>query len=137
MVRRNNSFFIYPQTKYSYSVRSVTYVVIRSKIVAPTKNFHSFGVGATIIIPTQLVIISIMTMTTIHVQNHGPVMRAIGLMIDIIIGAIYLLLLVTGALVLLGIDWNFEVICGTTLIIHTTNHLHKEKLKSLSMFGLL
>lgn len=56
-------------------------------------------VGATIMILTQMVMVAIMTMTPIHMANHGHGLGAIGLVIGIHIGSMYLPSLITGVLV--------------------------------------
>ncbi|NBI30232.1 MFS transporter [Chengkuizengella marina] len=56
-------------------------------------------VGATIMILTQIVMVSIMTMTPVHMGDHGHGLRAVGLVIGFHIGAMYLPSLVTGILV--------------------------------------
>jgi MFS family permease len=56
-------------------------------------------VGATVMVLTQVVMIAIMTMTPIHMQHHGHGLGAVGLVIGIHIGAMYLPSLFTGILV--------------------------------------
>ncbi|MDI7741784.1 MFS transporter [Lysinibacillus fusiformis] len=56
-------------------------------------------VGATIMVLTQIVMVAIMTMTPIHMKNHGHGLGEIGLVIGFHIGAMYLPSLVTGMLV--------------------------------------
>ncbi|GAE06606.1 MFS transporter [Paenibacillus sp. JCM 10914] len=62
---------------------------------------HQRGVwvGASVMILTQVVMVSIMTMTPIHMKHHGHDLSAVGLVIGIHIGAMYLPSLVTGYLV--------------------------------------
>ncbi|MFD3446490.1 MFS transporter [Microbacteriaceae bacterium 4G12] len=55
--------------------------------------------GATIMILTQLIMVAIMTMTPVHMGHHGHSMRAIGLVIGIHVGAMYLPSLFTGHLI--------------------------------------
>lgn len=64
-----------------------------------TINNRGIIVGATVMILTQIVMIAIMTMTPIHMKNHGHGLGEIGLVIGIHIGAMYLPSLVTGILV--------------------------------------
>ncbi|CAN7761488.1 MFS transporter [Paenibacillus sp. LjRoot153] len=71
---------------------------------ADKKNIKAFNnsriiVGATVMIVTQIVMTSIMTMTPIHLKNHGHGLGEVGLVIGIHIGAMYLPSLVTGILV--------------------------------------
>ncbi len=64
-----------------------------------TINKKGIAVGATIMILTQFVMVAIMTMTPIHMGNHGHSLREIGLVIGFHIGAMYFPSLFTGALV--------------------------------------
>ena len=56
-------------------------------------------VDAVIMIVTQMVMVAIMTMTPIHMQHNGHNMWAVGLVIGIHIGSMYLPSLITGILV--------------------------------------
>jgi MFS family permease len=56
-------------------------------------------VGTTVMVLTQIVMVAIMTMTPIHMQHHGHRLEAVGLVISIHIGAMFLPSLVTGILV--------------------------------------
>ncbi|MEI4828106.1 MFS transporter [Bacillus sp. FJAT-53711] len=56
-------------------------------------------VGATIMVLTQIVMVSIMTMTPVHMGHHGHGLKEIGLVIGFHIGAMYLPSLLTGILV--------------------------------------
>lgn len=56
-------------------------------------------VGATVMVLTQLVMVAIMTMTPIHMRAHDQEMAAVGLVIGMHIGAMWLPSLVTGILV--------------------------------------
>jgi len=62
-------------------------------------NKRGVIVGATIMVLTQIVMVAIMTMTPIHMKNHGHGLGEIGLVIGFHIGAMYLPSLVTGMLV--------------------------------------
>jgi MFS family permease len=62
-------------------------------------NKNGIVVGATIMILTQMVMIAIMTMTPVHMEHHGHGLSAIGLVIGVHIGSMYLPSLVTGVLV--------------------------------------
>lgn len=57
------------------------------------------AVGATIMIVTQLVMVAIMTMTPVHMGDHGHGLQAVGLVIGFHIGSMYLPSLLTGILV--------------------------------------
>lgn len=123
-------------------------------------NKREIVVGTTIMILTQIVMVSIMTMTPIYMLDHGDGLSEIGLIIGIHVGAMYLPSLLTGilvdkvgrtvmaiasgstllaagvlaavspsdsmlvltiALALLGLGWNFGLISGTALIVDATN----------------
>ncbi len=56
-------------------------------------------VGALIMVLTQLVMVAVMTMTPIHMAHHGHSLQAIGLVIGVHVGAMYLPSLFTGMLV--------------------------------------
>lgn len=63
------------------------------------RNKRGILVGASVMILTQVVMVSIMTMTPIHMKHHGHDLSAVGLVIGIHIGAMYLPSLITGFLV--------------------------------------
>ncbi|WP_260682006.1 MFS transporter [Alkalicoccobacillus porphyridii] len=65
----------------------------------PKANTKGVFLGASIMIITQIVMVAIMTMTPIHMQHHGHDMSAIGLVIGIHVGAMYLPSLFTGYLI--------------------------------------
>ncbi len=67
--------------------------------ISPSKNNRGIIVGASVMVLTQMVMVAIMTMTPIHMGHHGHGLDAIGLVIGIHIGAMYLPSLVTGVLV--------------------------------------
>lgn len=56
-------------------------------------------IGATVMVLTQIVMVSIMTMTPVHMQHHGYGLSEIGLVIGFHIGSMYLPSLFTGILV--------------------------------------
>ncbi len=56
-------------------------------------------VGATIMVLTQIAMVAIMTMTPVHMRAHHHELGAIGVVIGIHVGAMYLPSLVTGVLV--------------------------------------
>ncbi|WP_246464967.1 MFS transporter [Ruania alkalisoli] len=56
-------------------------------------------VGATVMVLTQLVMVAIMTMTPIHMRAHDHEMAAVGLVIGLHVGAMWLPSLITGHLV--------------------------------------
>ncbi|KMJ59857.1 MFS transporter [Bacillus sp. LL01] len=67
--------------------------------IIPSKNNRGIIVGASVMVLTQMVMVAIMTMTPIHMGHHGHGLDAIGLVIGIHIGAMYLPSLITGVLV--------------------------------------
>lgn len=56
-------------------------------------------VGAFVMVLSQIVMVAIMTMTPVHMRQHGHELGAVGLVIGFHIGAMYLPSLVTGVLV--------------------------------------
>lgn len=62
-------------------------------------NKKGVTVGAIIMVLTQIVMLAIMTMTPVHMEDHGHSLRAIGLVIGFHIGAMYLPSPLTGILV--------------------------------------
>lgn len=55
--------------------------------------------GTLVMIVTQIIMVAIMTMTPIHMTHHGHSLSAVGLVIGLHVGAMYLPSLVTGILV--------------------------------------
>lgn len=62
-------------------------------------NKKGIIVGSTIMVLTQFVMTSIMTMTPIHMGHHGHGLREVGLVIGFHIGAMYFPSLITGLLI--------------------------------------
>ncbi|NHC41124.1 MFS transporter [Bacillus sp. MM2020_1] len=62
-------------------------------------NQRGIVVGATIMVLTQIVMTSIMTMTPVYMKHHGHGLSEVGMVIGFHIGAMYLPSLVTGILV--------------------------------------
>jgi MFS family permease len=60
---------------------------------------HGVLVGAVVMVLTQAVMVAIMTMTPVHMRADGHGLGAVGLVIGIHIGAMYLPSLITGVLV--------------------------------------
>ena len=56
-------------------------------------------VGATVMVLTQIAMVAIMTMTPVHMRHYGHSLAAVGFVIGVHIGAMYLPSLVTGSLV--------------------------------------
>jgi len=69
------------------------------EILVQPLNKNGIIVGATVMILTQIVMIAIMTMTPVHMEEHDHSLGAIGFVIGIHIGAMYLPSLFTGILV--------------------------------------
>ncbi|WP_233147214.1 MFS transporter [Paenibacillus selenitireducens] len=74
-------------------------------------------VGATIMILTQIVMISIMTMTPVHMGHHGHGLKEIGIVIGFHIGAMYLPSLMTGFLVDKIGRTAMAIASGATLLV--------------------
>lgn len=115
--------------------------------------------GATAMVVTQIVMVAVMTMTPIHMRDHGHSLSATGLVISVHVAAMFLpspltgvlvdrlgrrpviaagavtllsagvlaavappdsMVLLTLALGLLGLGWNFGLVAGTTLVTDAT-----------------
>lgn len=63
------------------------------------KNKRGIFAGAAVMILTQFVMVSIMTMTPIHMGHHGHNLQAVGIVIGFHVGAMYFPSLITGSLV--------------------------------------
>lgn len=135
-----------------------------------TQTFNKRGIisAATLMVLTQLVMVAIMTMTPVHMGEHGHGLREVGMIIGFHVGAMYLPSLLTGilvdkigrtfmaiaagvtllsagilaamapgesiilltlALILLGLGWNFGLISGTAILVDSTNHINRAKLQ--------
>lgn len=66
---------------------------------APDRFVPGVVLGATIMVLTQATMVAIMTMTPVHMRGHDHALSAVGIVIGIHIGAMYLPSLVTGVLV--------------------------------------
>ncbi|TLS36007.1 MFS transporter [Pseudalkalibacillus caeni] len=132
------------------------------------KNMWGITIGATVMVVTQIVMVAVMTMTPVHMGNHGHGLSAVGLIIGFHIGAMYLPSVVTGllvdkigrhimaissgitlllsgvlaafaptdsvalltvALILLGLGWNFGLISGTALIVDSTTPTNRARIQ--------
>src|SRR5699024_12829257 len=71
-----------------------------AKTVSPPDT-HRLGIftGATVLVLTHMVMVAIMTMTPVHMQNHGSELSVVGLIIGFHVAAMYLPSPLTGALV--------------------------------------
>lgn len=68
-------------------------------VITQPHNKRGIAVGAIIMILAQMIMVAIMTMTPVHMAHHGHGLGAIGLVIGIHIGSMYLPSLITGILV--------------------------------------
>lgn len=85
----------------------------------PKKNLmnkKAIIVGAIIMVLTQIVMLAIMTMTPVHMGNHGHSLRAIGLVIGFHIAAMYLPSPLTGILVDKIGRFAMAIASGVTLL---------------------
>ncbi|MGM1050673.1 MAG: MFS transporter [Bacillota bacterium] len=73
--------------------------VTETNIKPAAFNNRGIIVGSTVMVLTQIVMVAIMTMTPVHMKDHGHGLREVGLVIGIHIAAMYLPSLVTGILV--------------------------------------
>lgn len=65
----------------------------------PSSNRSGIALGATVMVITQVVMVAIMTMTPVHMRDHGHSLNAVGMVISIHVAAMYLPSLITGVLV--------------------------------------
>lgn len=73
---------------------------INAPVMTETEEKRPFVyLGTIVMIVTQIIMVAIMTMTPIHMTHHGHSLSAVGLVIGLHIGAMYLPSLVTGVLV--------------------------------------
>lgn len=82
----------------------------------PHKNKRELVLGAAIMVLTQLVMVAIMTMTPVHMRNHGHGLSEVGLIISIHIGAMYLPSLGTGILADKIGRTPMSIVAGATLL---------------------
>lgn len=72
---------------------------MNDEVPAADADKQGIVVGATVMVLTQIVMVAIMTMTPIHMKNHGHGLGEVGVVIGIHVAAMYLPSLVTGYLV--------------------------------------
>ncbi|WP_307852008.1 MFS transporter [Neobacillus rhizophilus] len=84
---------------------------------ASLKKKRELVVGAALMVLTQLVMVAIMTMTPVHMRNHGHDLSDIGLIISIHIGAMYLPSLVTGIIADKIGRTAMSILAGATLLM--------------------
>lgn len=80
-------------------------------------NKKGITVGAIIMVLTQIVMLAIMTMTPVHMENHGHSLSAIGLVIGFHVGAMYLPSLFSGILVDKIGRSSMAIVSGVTLLL--------------------
>ena len=80
-------------------------------------NKKGIMIGAIIMVVTQIVMLAIMTMTPVHMEDHGHSLRAIGLVIGFHIAAMYLPSPLTGILVDKYGRKTMAVASGATLLL--------------------
>jgi MFS family permease len=74
------------------------------------------AVGATVMVLTQMAMVAIMTMTPVHMRDHGLGLAAVGVVIGIHVGAMYLPSVLTGILVDRMGRTPMAVAAGVTLL---------------------
>ncbi|MHA6252728.1 MFS transporter [Oceanobacillus sp. CAU 1775] len=82
-----------------------------------TVNRAGVMVGALVLVLSHIIMVAIMTMTPIHMQNHGTGLTAVGLIIGLHIAAMYLPSLGTGVLVDKIGRTSMVIASGVTLAI--------------------
>ncbi|MFS0646735.1 MFS transporter [Siminovitchia sp. 179-K 8D1 HS] len=80
-------------------------------------NTRGVATGFSIMVLSQFVMVAIMTMTPVHMENHGHDLGKVGLVIGIHVGAMYLPSLVTGILVDKIGRGTMAIASGVTLLI--------------------
>ncbi|MEK4968871.1 MFS transporter [Cytobacillus sp. FSL R7-0696] len=107
-----------------------------SNSVIATKNVNKYHivVGATVMILTQLIMVAIMTMTPVHMLHHGHTLQAIGVVIGVHIGAMYLPSLFTGVLVDRLGRYFIAIAAGVTLLL---SGITAASVPEDSLFGLI
>lgn len=74
-------------------------VAEQATLAHPESNKIGIIVGALVLVLSHVVMVAIMTMTPVHMQDHGAGLTAVGLVIGLHIAAMYLPSIVTGRLV--------------------------------------
>lgn len=82
-----------------------------------TANRIGIIVGALVLVLSHVVMVAIMTMTPVHMQDHGSGLSAVGLVIGLHIAAMYLPSIVTGRLVDTVGRHKMVVASGVTLAL--------------------
>ncbi|GGC95282.1 putative MFS-type transporter YdeG [Thalassobacillus devorans] len=79
-------------------------------------NKRGVIIGATVMILSQIVMVAIMTMTPVHMGAHGHGLNAVGLVIGVHIGSMYLPSPITGILVDKAGRFTMAIASGVTLL---------------------
>ncbi len=97
--------------------RDTVRTVGAARVIEPDARLsRGVGLGATVMVVTQIAMVAIMTMTPIHMSHHGHSLSDIGFVISIHIGAMYLPSLVTGRLVDRLGRLTMAIAAGATLL---------------------
>ena len=96
---RPDPFLVAQQIERQEAESTPTDDVPKIDVVTPTKPSRLVRVGALVLIISQIVMVGIMTMTPVHMRAHDHSMGAVGLVIGLHVGAMWLPSLVTGPLV--------------------------------------
>lgn len=90
-----------------------------SQVELPAESANRIGiiVGALVLVLSHIVMVAIMTMTPVHMQDHGSGLTAVGLVIGLHIAAMYLPSIVTGRLVDTVGRTKMVIASGVTLAI--------------------
>lgn len=72
---------------------------VNTNPLAPAARNRGIIIGTTVMVLTQVVMVAIMTMTPIHMKQHGHGLSAVGMVIGIHVAAMFLPSLITGVLV--------------------------------------
>jgi MFS family permease len=89
----------------------------RSSSTAVPRPDSGAYVGAAVMVLTQIAMVAIMTMTPVHMRAHHHDLGAVGLVIGVHIGAMYLPSLVTGQLVDRVGRTPMAIVAGVTLLL--------------------
>jgi len=71
----------------------------QSQSTSTNENRRGIVVGTVILLLNQIVMVAIMTMTPVHMEEHGHQLKDIGLVISLHMGSMYLPSLITGILI--------------------------------------
>ena len=80
-------------------LRPDPYIIANQEVDETINDKNGIVFGGFIMVLTQIVMLAIMTMTPVHIENNGHSLNAIGIVIGLHIGFMYLPSLITGVLV--------------------------------------